>query len=84
MIIRLIQQKVSISAEVSIFLKSGEEVCGRLVEIGESHITIRSADGAEDFILEDQIARWKVHAQANEFTENTSHLSLLHRHCLLP
>ncbi|GAB4175960.1 MAG: hypothetical protein Fur006_06670 [Coleofasciculaceae cyanobacterium] len=72
MIIRLIQQKVSISAEVSIFLKSGEEVCGRLVEIGESHITIRSADGAEDFILEDQIARWKVHAQANEFTENTS------------
>lgn len=64
MIIRLIQQKVFIGSEVSIFLKDGKEIRGTLIEIGEMHITIRNA-GGEEILLGDVIGRFQVHAKNN-------------------
>lgn len=64
MIIRLIQQKVFIGSEVSIFLKDGKEIRGTLIEIGEMHITIRNA-GGEEILLGDVIGRFQVHAKSN-------------------
>ena len=41
MIIRLIQQKVSIGSQISVLLKTGQEITGTLVEIGEFYITFK-------------------------------------------
>ncbi|MBE9099456.1 hypothetical protein [Vacuolonema iberomarrocanum] len=59
MIIRLIQQKVLIGDEVSIFLKTGEEIRGFLAEIGESHISLKTSNG-EDILTPDVIGRFKL------------------------
>ncbi|EDN71324.1 TPR repeat containing protein [Beggiatoa sp. PS] len=62
MIINIIQKKVSIGDELSVFLKDGTEIRGNLTEIEESYLEISNIEG-EETILEEMIGRFKVHTK---------------------
>jgi hypothetical protein len=55
--IRLVQKKVPIGSTISVQLADASITRGVLIELGETHITIRSVAG-EQTILEDLIGGW--------------------------
>ena len=58
MLARLIQQKVPLGSRVKFSLKTGREISGILMEIGQEHITVEASNGSAT-ILTDMIGFWE-------------------------
>lgn len=66
-IAQLIQKQVPLGSGVIFILRTGQEVSGTLIEMGQDHITVEQDDGATTVLI-DTIGSWKVvpHAARQE------------------
>ncbi len=56
---RIIQKQVSLGSNVSFALKDGREISGRLIELGQEHVTLKGENGHHT-ILTEMIGSWHV------------------------